>query len=146
MSMYMNASHKAMLVWQWDQKAIARMQLCSSKMLSNVTFSCAALVDLHAMPEPAVLSDVTQPSPPVSQLHSLMQVSAPMTLLCKDKTRVLPDVIDLTPWVSQPDSLLQDSAPMTLFGQRQRQKQRLANVHKGCSCLPCRQGKKKEHT
>ncbi len=36
MFMYMKASGKAM-VGQWDQKAIARKQLCSSKMLSNVT-------------------------------------------------------------------------------------------------------------
>ncbi len=110
-----------MLVWQWDQQAIARMQLCSSKMLSNVTSSCAALLVPHAMPP--VLSDVTELAPLVSQLDSLMQVSAVMTLLCKDKSRALSDVIDLAPWVSQLDSLMQVSAPMTLFGQRQRQKQ-----------------------
>ena len=112
-----------MLVWQWDQQAIARMQLCSSKMLSNVTSSCAALLVPHAMPQSAVLSDVTELAPLVSQLDSLMQVSAVMTLLCKDKSRALSDVIDLAPWVSQLDSLMQVSAPMTLFGQTQRQKQ-----------------------
>ena len=50
MSMYQNASGKAM-VSQWDQKAIARMQLCSSNMLSSfntAASACAPLVVIDA--------------------------------------------------------------------------------------------------
>ena len=50
-----------------------------------LTSSCAALVVPHTMLQPAVLSDVTEVSPLLSQLDSLMQVSAPMTLLCNTK-------------------------------------------------------------
>ena len=60
MSMYKNASGKAM-VWQWDQKAIARLQLCSSKMLSSLTLLHPPVhLWLWSMPQPAVLSDVTE--------------------------------------------------------------------------------------
>ena len=60
------------------------------------------------MPQPADLSDAIEPSPLVSQLDRVMQVSAPMSLLCKDKSRVLSDVTDLSPWVLQLECLMHD--------------------------------------
>jgi len=86
-----NPSDKVMLVWEWDQKAIedAPLQQQDAQQCDIAESACAALVVQHAMPQHAVLSDVTELSPPVSQLDSLMQISAPMTLLGKYKSRGL---------------------------------------------------------
>ncbi len=122
----------------------AALQQQDAQQCDIAASACAALVVPHAMPRPAVLSDVTEPSPLVSQLDSLMQVSAPMTLLCKDKSRVLSDVTDLAPWVSQLDSLMQVSAPMTLLDKDKDKSRGLQMCTRDSQAFPeCRWGRRR---